>query len=168
MELHTLRYAPGAKKRKKRVGRGPSSGHGKTSTRGHKGAQARSGYRKKPGFEGGQMPLHRRLPKRGFHHVKRYPMAIVNVSTIEKYFEAGAVITSEDLIKRKFAKKLKGGVKILGKGEITKPVHLIVQAISPSAKQKIESAGGKVEIKPITSDGRVQEEKERNIENRDA
>ncbi len=149
MELHTLKYAPGSKKRIKRVGRGPSSGHGKTSTRGHKGAQARAGYRKKPGFEGGQMPLHRRLPKFGFRHVKRYPMAIVNVGTIEKYFEAGATITSEDLIKRKFAKKLKGGVKILGKGDITKPVHLIVQAISPSAKQKIESAGGRVEIKPV-------------------
>lgn len=152
MELHTLTYSPGARKPKKRVGRGPSSGHGKTSCRGHKGAQARSGYRKKPGFEGGQMPLHRRLPKRGFHHVKRYPMAIVNVEILEKYFESGEHITPEILIQRGFAKKRRGGVKILGKGELTKSFHVVAQAVSPSAKQKIEQAGGTVTLQPIVAE----------------
>ncbi len=149
MELHSLTYTSGAKKRRKRVGRGPSSGHGKTSCHGHKGAQARSGYKKRPGFEGGQMPLHRRLPKRGFHHIKRFPMSIVNIGMLEKFFESGATITTEDLIKRGLARKLKGGVKILGKGELTKPLSIIVQGISPSAKAKIETVGGTVILQPI-------------------
>ncbi len=149
MELHTLTYKEGAKKRKKRVGRGPSSGHGKTSCRGHKGAQSRSGYKTKPGFEGGQMPLHRRLPKRGFHHIKRFPVSIVNVEMLEKFFDAGSTITTEELIKKGLAKKLKGGVKILGKGELTKNFNVIVQSVSPSAQQKIESAGGTVTLQKI-------------------
>lgn len=149
MELHTLTYKEGAKKRRKRVGRGPSSGHGKTSCRGHKGAQSRSGYKTKPGFEGGQMPLHRRLPKRGFHHIKRFPVSIVNVEMLEKFFEAGATITMEDLIKKGLAKKQKGGVKILGKGELTKSFNIIVQAVSPSARQKIEGAGGTITLQEI-------------------
>ncbi|HOK10175.1 MAG TPA: 50S ribosomal protein L15 [Candidatus Hydrogenedens sp.] len=149
MELHALTYTSGTRKRKKRVGRGPSSGHGKTSCRGHKGAQSRSGYAKNPGFEGGQMPLHRRLPKRGFHHIKRIKMSIVNIELLEKYFDTGVTITAEDLIKKGLAKKERGGVKILGKGELTKPLNIIAQAVSPSAKQKIESAGGTITIKPI-------------------
>ncbi len=152
MELHTLTYTEGTRKRRKRVGRGPSSGHGKTSCRGHKGAQARSGYKTKPGFEGGQMPLHRRLPKRGFHHTKRYPIAIVNVNMLEKFFSSGETITTEDLIKKGLAKRLKGGVKILGKGEVTKAFNLIVQAVSPSAKQKIESAGGTITLQKIKNE----------------
>ncbi|MGC8737325.1 MAG: 50S ribosomal protein L15 [Candidatus Hydrogenedens sp.] len=149
MELHTLTYKEGAKKRRKRVGRGPSSGHGKTSCRGHKGAQSRSGYKTKPGFEGGQMPIHRRLPKRGFHHIKRFPVSVVNVEMLEKFFDTGATITTEDLIKKGLAKKQKGGVKILGKGELTKSFNIIVQSVSPSAQQKIESAGGTIKLQKI-------------------
>jgi len=146
MDLSTLRPAEGATKARKRVGRGPSSGHGKTSTKGHKGAQARSGYSRRIGFEGGQNPLHRRLPKRGFNHTKRMPVSVINVDVLDGAFEAGAEITAEVLVKRGLAKKLAGGVKLLGRGETSKAFTVRVQGVSPSAQTKIEAAGGTVEI----------------------
>lgn len=146
MELHTLQYAPGAKKKRKRVGRGMASGNGKTAGRGHKGQQSRSGYSRHYGFEGGQMPLHRRLPKRGFNHADRWPVAVVNVDQIDQYFTEGGEIAAEDIIRAGLAKSSRGGVKVLGRGEISKKVTLKVQAVSPSAKAKIEAAGGSVEI----------------------
>ena len=150
MDLSTLgkdaaRGAPPRKKRK-RVGRGPGSGKGKTCGRGHKGQKSRSGYSRFRGFEGGQMPLHRRLPKRGFRHGDRFPCAIVNVDALNRVFEDGAEVTSEAIIEAGLAKALKGGVKILGRGEITKRLTLKVNAISPSALAKIEAAGGAVEL----------------------
>ena len=161
MELNTLKPAPGARKNRKRVGRGSSSGTGKTSGRGQKGQKSRSGYSRHYGFEGGQMPLHRRLPKRGFNHAKRWPMAIVNIDGINSRFEDGAEITSEDLIKAGLVRELKGGVKVLGRGEISKKVHLKVQAISPSAQAKIEAVGGTVEtisIRPPSAESPTAEE----------
>lgn len=146
MELHKLQYAPGAKKKRKRVGRGMASGNGKTAGRGHKGQQSRAGYSRHYGFEGGQMPLHRRLPKRGFNHAERWPVAVVNVDQIDRYFTEGGDIGAEDIIRAGLAKSSRGGVKVLGRGEITKKVSLKVQAISPSARAKIEAAGGSVEI----------------------
>lgn len=146
MDLSNLRPAEGATKARKRVGRGPSSGHGKTSTKGHKGAQARSGYSRRIGFEGGQNPLHRRLPKRGFNHTKRFPMSVVNVDVLEGAFDAGAEITAALLIERGLAKKLAGGVKLLGRGDVSKPFTIKLQSVSPSARAKIEQAGGTVEI----------------------
>lgn len=146
MDLSNLRPAEGATKARKRVGRGPSSGHGKTSTKGHKGAQARSGYSRRIGFEGGQNPLHRRLPKRGFNHTKRFPMSVINVDVLEGAFDAGTEITAELLIKRGLAKKLAGGVKLLGRGDVAKGFTIKLQAVSPSARAKIEQAGGTVEI----------------------
>lgn len=145
LTLSNLRPNPGAKKRKKRVGRGIGSGHGKTSGRGTKGAGARSGKEKGPWFEGGQTPLYRRLPKRGFTNPFKKEYAIVNLETLENKFNANEEITPEILIKRKIIKK-KLPVKILGKGEISKPLILKVHAISSSAREKIEKMGGKVEI----------------------
>lgn len=146
MELHKLKTARGARKARKRVGRGPGSGTGKTSGRGHKGQQSRSGYKRRIGFEGGQMPLHRRLPKRGFNHETRWPMAIVNVDVLDKVFDDGAEVTSEAILNAGLARALSGGVKVLGRGEVKKKIILKVQAISPSAKTKVEAAGGSVEL----------------------
>ena len=146
MDLNNLKHAPGAKKQRKRVGRGPGSGNGKTAGRGHKGQQSRSGYTRNFGFEGGQMPLHRRLPKRGFYHDKRFPKAVVNVDVLEKHFEDGAEVTSAILIEKGIVPQLKGGVKVLARGEITKKIALNVEAISPAAQAKIEAAGGTVQI----------------------
>lgn len=146
MELNDLQNVPGAVKNSKRVGRGIGSGNGKTAGKGHKGAQARSGFNSRPGFEGGQMPMHRRLPKRGFHHSKRRPFAIINVEMLEKHFEAGAEVNTAALLERHIIAKKAGGVKILGKGEITKALKLSVEAISPGALSKIEAAGGSVVV----------------------
>jgi len=146
MELHDLKNNPGARKKRKRVGRGPGSGHGKTSCRGQKGQKSRSGYSRHFGFEGGQMPLHRRLPKRGFKHEDRWPMAIVNVDSLEKLFEAGAEVTAETVVAAGLTRAIKGGLKVLGRGELTKALTLRVQAISPGAQKKVEAAGGSVEI----------------------
>lgn len=149
MDLSTL--SPGKRRRggRKRVGRGPSSGHGKTSTKGHKGARARSGYARKAGFEGGQTPLSRRLPKRGFHHEARHELAEVNLDILEHNFEAGEAVSMDSLAEKGLVKHGKSGIKILGRGEITKKLSLQVQAISASAKSKVESAGGAVEIVPL-------------------
>lgn len=153
MELNDLQNAPGATKNRKRVGRGPGSGTGKTSGKGHKGQQSRSGYKRRPQFEGGQMPMHMRLPKRGFNHQKRFPLAIINVEMLDKNFEAGDQVTSALLLERHLVGKDAGGVKVLGKGEITKAIHVTVQAISPGAQSKIEAAGGSVTL--LAADGKV-------------
>lgn len=146
MDLSTLSPAPGSKKPRKRIGRGPSSGTGKTSGRGHKGQKSRSGYSRRADFEGGQMPLSRRLPKRGFKHQDRHPFAGVNVDVLDAAFEDGAEITPEALIERKIVKNLRGGVKVLGRGELGKKLSLKVNAISAAARTKVEAAGGTVEL----------------------
>lgn len=146
MELYNLTNDAGAKKKRKRIGRGPGSGHGKTSGKGHKGQKARRGVSRHYGFEGGQTPLHRRLPKRGFNHSNRTPMAVVNIDTLEAAFEAGAEVTSDAIVSAGLAKCMRGGIKVLGRGEATKKLVLKVQAITPSAQKKIEAAGGSVEI----------------------
>ena len=146
MDLHTLKSAPGARKNKKRVARGHGSGTGKTAGRGHKGQKSRAGYSSRPGFEGGQMPLHRRLPKRGFHHEKRHPFAEINLDVLEGLFQDGDVITVARLREAGVVKTAKGGVKLLGRGVITKKLTLQVQAASATAQAKVEQAGGTVEI----------------------
>ena len=144
MELHSLTNTPGARKRRKRVGRGCGSGMGKTSTRGHKGQAARKGHKQKLNFEGGQMPLVRRLPKRGFNNAAFNAKTLgVNVADLEKKFEAGAEITVESLAKAGFSDNKRPKVKILGTGEVTKKFTVKVPC-SASAKAKIEKAGGTV------------------------
>lgn len=145
MKLHELSPAPGSIKERKRVGRGPASGQGKTAGKGHKGQLARSGG-KGPGFEGGQLPLQMRVPKRGFKNIFRTEMAIVNVASLENAFEDGAVVTIDALLELGLIKKTLDGVKVLGNGAITKKLTVQVNAFSESAKQKIEAAGGKAEV----------------------
>jgi large subunit ribosomal protein L15 len=144
LELHNLKPAEGSKKTRKRVGRGSGSGLGKTSGRGHKGQKARSGSTIRPGFEGGQMPLHRRLPKFGFTNIYRREFQIVNVADLARC-EAGEV-TVESLIKAGLVKNDRTPVKILGNGEIDKAYTVKVAAFSKSAIAKLEAAGGKAEV----------------------
>jgi large subunit ribosomal protein L15 len=144
MNLADLAPAPGSRKKRKRVGRGPGSGHGKTSCRGHKGQNSRSGGGVKPGFEGGQMPLQRRLPKRGFTNIFQKTFSIVNVGSLEKLNETD--ITPEVLIKEGLVRKIQDGVKILGNGELTKSVTVKAHAFSAAAKEKIEKAKGTAEV----------------------
>jgi large subunit ribosomal protein L15 len=144
MKLSDLAPAPGSRKKRKRVGRGPGSGHGKTSCKGHKGQKARTGGGTKPGFEGGQMPLQRRLPKRGFTSLFQKNYAIVNLAALDKLSETA--ITPEFLINEGIVKKVLDGVKILGNGEISKPISVKAHAFSASAKEKIIKAQGTVEI----------------------
>lgn len=146
MKLHELSPAEGSKKAVKRIGRGAGSGQGKTAGKGHKGAKARSGYSRGAGFEGGQMPLQRRVPKRGFNNIFRTEYAVVNLSSLEERFESGAVVDAESLKACGLIKKELDGIKVLGKGEITKALTVKVAAVSESAKTKIEAAGGKVEV----------------------
>ena len=146
MKLHELSPAAGSTKERKRIGRGAGSGQGKTAGKGHKGQKARAGRGMRPGFEGGQMPLQRRVPKRGFKNIFRTEMAIVNVAALEANYEAGAVVTIDSLIEKGLVKKVLDGVKVLGYGEITKALTVQANAISESAKQKIEAAGGKIEV----------------------
>lgn len=146
MELHDLKSAPGARKKRKRVGRGPGSGNGKTAGKGHKGQKARAGYSRRLGFEGGQTPIHRRLPRRGFNHENRSPYAIINLDVIEAAFEAGAEVNADTIVSAGLAKAARGGIKILGRGELTKKLNVKVQAISPGAQEKIVAVGGTVEI----------------------
>ena len=144
MDLSNLTNTPGARHRRKRVGRGCGSGMGKTSTRGHKGQNARKGHKQKLGFEGGQMPLVRRLPKRGFNNARfRVETLGVNVADLEKRFEAGAEITVESLAKAGFSNNKRPRVKILATGELTKKFTVKVPC-SAAAKAKIEAAGGTV------------------------
>lgn len=146
LTLDNLQPNPGAKHRKKRLGCGESSGLGKTCGKGNKGQKARSGGTIRPGFEGGQMPLQRRIPKRGFNNIFRTEMAIVNVAALEANYEAGAVVTIDSLIEKGLVKKVLDGVKVLGYGELSKALTVQANAISESAKQKIEAAGGKIEV----------------------
>ncbi|MBR3108669.1 MAG: 50S ribosomal protein L15 [Clostridia bacterium] len=146
MKLHELQPAAGSTTAPKRLGRGVGSQLGKTSGKGHKGAKARSGGGKRPGFEGGQMPLTRRIPKRGFTNIFRKEYAAVNVSALN-VFEDGTVITNEALIEAGLIKKTLDGVKVLGGGELTKKLTVSVDKVTESAKQKIEAIGGKVEVK---------------------
>ncbi len=146
MKLHELQPAIGSTTAPKRLGRGVGSQLGKTSGKGHKGAKARSGGGKRPGFEGGQMPLTRRIPKRGFTNIFGKEYAIVNVSALN-CFEDGTVITNEALIEAGLIKKPLDGVKVLGGGELTKKLTVNVDKVTESAKQKIEAIGGKVEVK---------------------
>ena len=145
MNLHELSPAAGSNTKAYRKGRGHGSGNGKTAGRGHKGQWARSGGGVRVGFEGGQMPLARRLPKRGFHNIFAKPLEAVNVSMLEK-FEDGAVVNVQALLEKGVLSKCQYGVKILGKGEITKKLTVQATAFSASAKEKIEAAGGKAEV----------------------
>ena len=145
MKLHDLKPTVGATTAPKRLGRGIGSGLGKTSGKGHKGAKARSGGGKRPGFEGGQMPLTMRLPKRGFTNKFRTEFATVNVDRLN-IFEDGAVVTPVELIEAGILKNVQDGVKILGNGEITKKLTVKATKFTESAKQKIEAAGGKAEV----------------------
>ena len=145
MKLHDLKPAVGATTAPKRLGRGTGSGLGKTSGKGHKGAKARSGGGKRPGFEGGQMPLTMRLPKRGFTNKWRVEYATVNVERLN-IFEDGEVVTPVELIESGILKNVQDGVKILGNGEITKKLTVKATKFTQTAKEKIEAAGGKVEV----------------------
>jgi large subunit ribosomal protein L15 len=146
MSLNNLRPPKGAKHAKRRVGRGPGSGHGKTASRGHKGAKSRSGHRFKRGFEGGQMPLHRRVPKRGFHNPFRVEYAVVNLDTLAEVFEAGSSVTPELLRERGLVRKAKSKIKVLGRGDITKKLTVQAHKFSGKAAEKIAAAGGTVEV----------------------
>ena len=145
MNLHDLTPASGAKKRRKRIGRGPGSGHGKTATKGHKGLLARSGGGKRPGFEGGQMPLIRRLPKFGFTNPFRMEYAIVNVKNFEKW-TGDKTITPQAMVDAGLVKRKKLPIKILGNGELKKSLVIQAHKFSKSSKMKIQAAGGRVEV----------------------
>ncbi|MEW6586809.1 MAG: 50S ribosomal protein L15 [Nitrospirota bacterium] len=145
MKLEDLKAATGSRSRTKRVGRGIGSGHGKTACKGHKGQKARSGGTKGPGFEGGQMPLQRRLPKRGFKNPFSIEYAVINLKDINKITGLD-VVTPEVLIERGIVKDLKHGIKVLGEGEITRPLTVKADAFSASAVSKIAAAGGKAEV----------------------
>jgi large subunit ribosomal protein L15 len=154
MKLDELKPAPGATKRRKRIGRGPGSGHGKTSTRGHKGQKARSGGGKAGGFEGGQMPLYRRLPKRGFlPHGGKTEYEVLNLRSLEG-FAAGSVVDPDALVARGLIKKsARARIKILGEGDLAHALTVKVHAVSESAKTKIEVRGGRVELLTATPAG---------------
>ena len=145
MKLHELHPAEGSTSAQKRLGRGSGSGLGKTSGKGHKGAKARSGGGKRPGFEGGQMPLYRRVPKRGFNNVFGTEYAEVNVERLEA-FEDGAVVDAKALIEARIIRKELDGVKVLGGGELTKKLTVKAAKFTGSAKEKIEAVGGKAEV----------------------
>jgi large subunit ribosomal protein L15 len=145
VKLEELKSPPGANKRVKRVGRGTGSGHGKTSTRGHKGQKARSGGGVRPGFEGGQMPLQRRLPKRGFTNIFKKEYAIVNIRDLNS-FEDGSEINPEVLQNAGLINSIKDGVKILGDGDLKKKLTVRAHKISRQAEEKITARGGRVEV----------------------
>ena len=144
MNLSSLRPPAGQRHPRKRVGRGMGSGHGKTAGRGHKGQGSRSGSRRRPGFEGGQMPLHRRVPKRGFHNLFKKRYAIVNLKQIARLGEAS--VTPTLLLERGLISKLWDGLKVLGDGELSAPVSVSAHLFSRAAREKILQAGGKAEI----------------------
>ena len=146
MKWHERAPAAGSTTVGKRKGRGVGTGNGKTAGRGHKGQWARSGGGVRPGFEGGQMPLSRRLPKRGFHNVFAKSYEEVSLSTLEKSFEDGAEVTFEALVEKRIAEKKKDGFKVLGSGELTKKLTVKANAFTASEKEKIEAAGGRAEV----------------------
>jgi large subunit ribosomal protein L15 len=144
--LNNLKPARGSLGKRKRVGRGPGSGLGKTSGRGEKGQKSRSGFSHRPGFEGGQMPLHRRVPKRGFNNYRfRKEYAEINLERLE-VFDAGTIVTPEVLLKRGLIKKLRDGLKVLAKGDLTKALTVRAHKFSAKAKERIAGLGGKVEV----------------------
>lgn len=145
MKLHELRRAEGSRKERNRVGRGIGSGNGKTSGRGHKGQNARSGGGVRLGFEGGQNPLYRRLPKRGFTNPTRKEYAIVNIETLNR-FDAGTEVTPELLLETGVVRNAKDGIKVLGNGQLEKGLTVKANKFSASAKEAIETAGGKIEV----------------------
>ena len=146
MGLHNLKPAKGSVRNRKRVGRGPGSGLGKTAGRGEKGQKSRSGFSRKPGFEGGQMPLHRRVPKRGFSNYPfRKVFAAVNLGRLE-VFEVGTIVTPELLVKHGIVKQLRDGLKILADGELTKALTVHAHRFSAKAKERIAGLGGKAEV----------------------
>lgn len=146
VELHTLHPPRGAKKSRKRPGHGPGSGLGKTAGKGQKGQTSRSGFRQYPGFEGGQMPLHRRLPKRGFRNPFKKRFAIVNLDKIVEHFQENEPVTPDTVQAKGIVKKLYDGLKILGRGEVDRPLIVFTHAISHVARDKIEKVGGRVEV----------------------
>jgi large subunit ribosomal protein L15 len=141
MELNNLKPKKGSRHAKKRVGRGPGSGHGKTAARGEKGQKSRSGFSRQPGFEGGQMPLHRRLPKRGFTNIFKKDYAVVNVSDLER-FDNGATVGEAELRKAGLVKGQHDGIKVLGDGKLSKKLSVSATKFSATAKKQIEAAGG--------------------------
>lgn len=145
MQLHDLAPEKGERKNRKRLGRGVASGSGKTAGRGSKGQNARSGGGVRPGYEGGQMPIHRRLPKRGFKNPFKKVFAIINVQDLGQ-FESDTVVDETLLLKTGLVKGDRDGIKLLGKGDINIPLTLKIDKVSESAKQKIEAAGGKIEV----------------------
>jgi large subunit ribosomal protein L15 len=145
MKLSELRPPEGSRKKRKRVGRGDGSGHGGTSTKGHKGLKARSGHSSRPGYEGGQMPLARRIPKKGFKNIFRKEMIIVNLDQLNR-FSGEAPVDAAALLAGGVIRKIGDGIKILAKGTIERALTVRVNAISQTAKEKIEAAGGKVEV----------------------
>jgi large subunit ribosomal protein L15 len=146
MELHDLHPAPGAKRARKRVGRGPGSGNGKTAGRGHKGQKSRSGYSRRYGFEGGQMPLVRRIPKRGFHNIFRVEFQVVNLRDLERVFSDGDLVTPETLVEQGLVRVGKRPVKVLADGELSKKLTVQAHKFSATAKAAIEAAGGTCEV----------------------
>jgi large subunit ribosomal protein L15 len=148
MRLNDLAPAPGAHKSRKRIGRGVGSGWGKTAGRGSKGQNSRSGGGVRPGYEGGQMPIHRRLPKRGFTNIFKKTYAVINIRDLAK-MESGSIVDEAVLVRAGLVKGRRDGVKLLGQGEIDIPLTVKIDLVSQSARQKIESAGGTVEVSQL-------------------
>ena len=148
MDLSNLQPPDGAKRKKKRVGRGEGSGTGVTSGRGHKGAKSRSGFKRKRGFEGGQMPLHRRVPKRGFHNPFRVEYAVVNLDTLSERFNDGLEVTPERLRELGIVRRSRALIKVLARGDISKKLTVKAHRFSAKAVQAIKDAGGQVEVLP--------------------
>ena len=146
MELHNLHPAPGAKRPRKRVGRGPGSGNGKTAGRGHKGQKSRSGYSRRYGFEGGQMPLVRRIPKRGFTNIFRVEFQVVNLRDLERVFAEGDTVSPEVLVDKGLVRGGKRLIKVLADGDLTKKLNVQAHKFSGSARASIEKAGGSCEV----------------------
>jgi len=146
MELHDLHPAPGAKRPRKRVGRGPGSGNGKTAGRGHKGQKSRSGYSRRYGFEGGQMPLVRRIPKRGFTNIFRVEFQVVNLRDLERVFADGDSVSPEEMVEKGLVRGGKRPVKVLADGELSKKLTVRAHKFSASARVGIEKAGGSCEV----------------------
>ena len=148
MAMNNLRPPKGMKHAKKRIGRGQGSGNGKTAGRGHKGAKSRSGFTFKRGFEGGQMPLHRRVPKRGFHNPFRVEYEVVNLDTLGARFDAGTIVTPELLLERGLMSGARRLIKVLARGEVGKALTVRAHKFSGKAAEKIAAAGGKTEVLP--------------------
>jgi large subunit ribosomal protein L15 len=144
--IHSFKPNPGATHKRKRIGRGPGGGHGKTAGRGEKGMWSRSGSRTKRGFEGGQMPLHRRIPKRGFHNLFRTDYAVVNLDTLAERFEAGTTITPALLVEKGLINNARRPVKVLARGDIAKKLTVQAHRFSGKAAEKIAAAGGAAEV----------------------